>query len=60
MYIDKERFFSCLRKLNVNSESELVLFLDDYKYWKVIVFGFNWDFVIVGWSVLIVFDDFIF
>ena len=57
-YTDKERFFSRLRKLNVNSESELASFLDDYKYRKVIVSGFNRDLVIVGRSASTVFDDF--
>lgn len=55
---DKERFFARLRKLNVNNESELVSFLDDYKYRKLIVSGFNRDLVIVGRNESTVFEDF--
>lgn len=55
---DKERFFTRLRKLNVNIESELTSFFDDYKYRKLIVSGFNRDLVIVGRNESTVFDDF--
>lgn len=55
---DKERFFSRLRKLNVNNPSELDSFLDDYKYRKLIVTGFNRDLVIVGRNESTVFEDF--
>lgn len=55
---DKEQFFARLRKLNVNNEGELASFLDDYKYRKVIVAGFNRDLVIVGRNESTVFDDF--
>lgn len=55
---DKERFFTRLRKLDVNNENELTSFLNDYKYRKVIVSGFNRDLVIVGRNESTVFDDF--
>jgi len=55
---DKERFFARLRKLNVNNPSELDSFLDDYKYRKLIVTGFNRDLVIVGRNESTVFEDF--
>lgn len=55
---DKERFFARLRKLDVNIESELASFLDEYKYRKLVVSGFNRDLVIVGRNESTVFDDF--
>lgn len=55
---DKERFFARLRKLNVNNPSELDSFLDDYKYRKLIVAGFNRDLVMVGRNESTVFEDF--
>ena len=55
---DKERFFARLRKLNVNNPNELDSFLDDYKYRKLIVTGFNRDLVIVGRNESTVFEDF--
>ena len=55
---DKDRFFARLRKLDVNNESELSSFLDDYKYRKLIVSGFNRDLVIVGRNESTVFEDF--
>lgn len=55
---DKERFFTRLRKLNVNNTSEVNSFLEDYKYRKLIVTGFNRDLVIVGRSESTVFEDF--
>lgn len=55
---DKERFFARLRQLNVNNTSELNSFLDDYKYRKLIVTGFNRDLVIVGRNESTVFEDF--
>lgn len=55
---DKEQFFSRLRKLDVNNEIELAAFLNDYKYRKLVVSGFNRDLVIVGRNESTVFDDF--
>ena len=55
---DKERFFARLRKLNVNNESDLASFLDEFKYRKLVVSGFNRDLVIVGRNESTVFDDF--
>ena len=55
---DKDRFFARLRKLDVNNESELASFLDDYKYRKLVVSGFNRDLVIVGRNESTVFEDF--
>lgn len=55
---DKERFFARLRQLNVNNSGELNSFLDDYKYRKLIVTGFNRDLVIVGRNESTVFEDF--
>ncbi|PFX13916.1 uncharacterized protein LOC111345441 [Stylophora pistillata] len=55
---DKERFFTRLRKLNVNDSGELNSFLDDYKYRKLIVNGFNRDLVIVSRGESTVFEDF--
>lgn len=55
---DKERFFTRLRKLNVNDTRELDSFLEDYKYRKLIVNGFNRDLVIVGRGESTVFEDF--
>lgn len=55
---DKEQFFSRLRQLDVNNEIELAAFLNDYKYRKLVVSGFNRDLVIVGRNESTVFDDF--
>ena len=55
---DKEQFFSRLRKLDVNNESALAAFLNDYKYRKLVVSGFNRDLVIVGRNESTVFDEF--
>ena len=55
---DMEEFFSRLRKLDVNSSSELASFLEDYKYRKLVVSGFNRDLVIVGRDESAVFEDF--